>query len=311
MPDETPDGELDGLDFQAVDFQAAVSQHGGDTVPASPADRGRSATEDVPARAVPERRHGLRRRLVSGGVLLAALVGMGGAYSAFAGASGAADSAASEAQVTQGRQLFNVSCITCHGVNLQGVQNRGPSLIGTGGAATYFQVATGRMPVNAQGAYIQSHGQRYTQAQIDALVAYVQSVGGGPMKPTDTNLRDNKNLGAGGDLFRLNCASCHGFSGKGAPLSAGKVVPSLNKSTDVEMYTAMLSGPESMPVFSDNQLTPQQKRELIGYVQSMKASNDPGGHGLDRVGPVTEGIVIWVVGIGAIVVVILWIGAKA
>ncbi len=111
--------------------------------------------------------------------------------------------------------------------------------------------------------------------------------------------------------YRLNCASCHGTTFKGAPLSAGKQAPSLNAATDLQIYTAMLSGPESMPVFSNNQLTPTQKHAIIAYIQNIKASNDPGGAGIDRIGPVSEAIVIWVVGIGALMVVILWIGARS
>ncbi len=73
----------------------------------------------------------------------------------------------------------------------------------------------------------------------------------------------------------------------------------------------MLSGPQNMPVFSDNQLTPTEKRSIIAYVQTLKASKDPGGSGIGRLGPVSEAIVIWVVGVGAIVIAILWIGAKS
>ena len=73
----------------------------------------------------------------------------------------------------------------------------------------------------------------------------------------------------------------------------------------------MLSGPESMPVFSDNQLTPDEKQAIIAYIQTLKASNDPGGSGIDRIGPVSEAIVIWVAGVGALMVAILWIGAKS
>ena len=72
----------------------------------------------------------------------------------------------------------------------------------------------------------------------------------------------------------------------------------------------MLSGPENMPVFSDNQLTPDQKKAIITYIKVLEASKDPGGNGLDRIGPVSEGLVIWVLGIGAMMIVILWIGAK-
>ncbi|PZS24876.1 MAG: cytochrome C, partial [Pseudonocardiales bacterium] len=137
----------------------------------------------------------------------------------------------------------------------------------------------------------------------------VQSIGGGPMIPPGT-LRDG-NVARGGDLFRLNCASCHGTTFKGAPLSAGKVAPSLNDATDEQFYAAMLSGPESMPIFSDNQLTPAQKREVINYVQTMKASKDPGGNGIDRIGPVSEALVFFIAGVGAVMAAIMWIGAKS
>ncbi|MDQ6936365.1 MAG: c-type cytochrome, partial [Actinomycetota bacterium] len=206
--------------------------------------------------------------------------------------------------------LYTVSCITCHGANLQGVVGRGPSLIGTGGAAVYFQVGTGRMPLAQQGADASRKPPRYSLDEVRDLAAYVQSVGGGPMLPQG-ELRDTKNLAEGGELFRLNCAQCHGAAGRGAPLSAGKPVPSLADAQDYQMYAAMLSGPENMPVFNDNQLTPEQKKSIIAYVQTLKASDDPGGHGLSRIGPVSEGLVIWVLGIGALMATILWIGAKS
>ena len=125
----------------------------------------------------------------------------------------------------------------------------------------------------------------------------------------DTNYSD-ADVAEGGNLFRLNCASCHGTTFKGAPLSAGKSAPSLNDATDMQIYTAMLTGPESMPIFSDNEITPDQKRAIVAYIQTLKSSADPGGAGIDRIGPVSEAIVIWVAGIGAVMIAILWIGAK-
>ena len=115
------------------------------------------------------------------------------------------------------------------------------------------------------------------------------------------NLRDTTlSLAKGGELFRLNCASCHGTTGKGAPLSAGKMAPDAQRRPPTaQIYTAMLTGPENMPVFSDNQLTPTQKQAIIAYIQTLKASKDPGGSGIDRIGPVSEAIVIWVAGVGA------------
>jgi ubiquinol-cytochrome c reductase cytochrome c subunit len=140
-------------------------------------------------------------------------------------------------------------------------------------------------------------------------MAYVQAHGGGPTVPSG-DLRDG-DLAQGGELFRLNCASCHNFVGQGGALSSGKAAPSLLNATDLEIYTAMLSGPENMPVFGDNQLTPEEKRSIIDYVQTIKAQADPGGAGIGRTGPVPEGLVIWVVGIGALMFGIFWMGSKA
>jgi ubiquinol-cytochrome c reductase cytochrome c subunit len=258
-----------------------------------------------------KRGSGLRRRLGATAVLLGALASMGGAYAAFASSSGASDTGTSANDIAAGRQLFENSCITCHGANLEGIKDQGPPLIGVGGAAVYFQVSTGRMPATGQGAYEARKEAKFNEKQTEELAAYIESVGGGPTIPQGDLRGNSKSIADGGELFRLNCASCHGTTFKGAPLSAGKVAPSLNDATDKQMYAAMLSGPESMPVFSDNQLTPTEKREIIAYVQTIKASKDPGGSGIDRIGPVSEAIVVWVAGVGALMIAILWIGAKS
>jgi ubiquinol-cytochrome c reductase cytochrome c subunit len=217
----------------------------------------------------------------------------------------------SQDDIQAGRQLYQVSCITCHGANLEGVKGNGPSLIGAGAAAVYFQVITGRMPAANQGAYEARKPAKFNEKQTEQLAAYVQSMGGGPQLPTGSLRVGNDKMGDGGALFRINCASCHGTTGRGAPLSAGKIAPGLYDATDKQIYAAMLSGPESMPVFSDNTITPEQKREIITYLQNLKAQKDPGGHGIGRIGPVSEAIVIWVGGIGALMIMILWIGAKS
>ncbi|MEO7259842.1 MAG: cytochrome c [Jatrophihabitantaceae bacterium] len=264
------------------------------------------------ASSAPRRRGGLRRRATSLAVLIGALTAVGGGYAMLAPSSGADDTAMTSQDVEAGRQLYNNSCITCHGANLEGVAGRGPTIVGTGSASVYFQVSTGRMPAPVQGALELRKTPKYTEQETLQLGAFIQAQGGGPQVPAaDANLRaGGDELGEGGELFRLNCASCHGATGKGAPLSAGKIAPDLMPSTDLQMYTAMLSGPESMPVFSNNQITPEQKRAIIGYVQAMKESKDPGGAGLGRIGPVAEGLLIWTAGLGVLMISILWIGAK-
>ena len=281
-----------------IGFEPAVSATGTDPAP----------KPEKPARSGRRRTRGFGRRLAASTVLASALIGTGAAYAAFAASSGASSTASGAEDIATGRQLYETSCITCHGANLQGVSGRGPTILGVGSASVYFQVSTGRMPAVGQGADTQRKEAKFDEVQTLQLGAYVQSLGGGPEIPVGS-LRD-PNIAAGGSLYRLNCASCHGTTGDGAPLSAGKVVPSLVGASDKQMYAAMITGPESMPIFSNNQITPDEKRQIIAYVQTLKASADPGGAGIDRIGPVSEAIVIWVGGVGALMVAILWIGAK-
>jgi ubiquinol-cytochrome c reductase cytochrome c subunit len=260
-------------------------------------------------RARVRRRSKFARRIRSGAGLMVGLVLAGTLYSAFTPAQAATDASTDSAAVAQGQALYDRTCITCHGSNLQGVPKRGPSLIGVGEAAVYFQVHTGRMPLVRQEAEAPDKPPVFSEAQIEQLAAYVQANGGGPTLPTG-DLRSG-NVAEGGELFRLNCASCHNTVGAGGALSSGKAAPSLTNADDMTIYTAMLSGPENMPVFGDNQITPDQKRSIIDYVQTIKSQADPGGANIGRIGPVSEGLVIWVVGIGVLLFGIFWMGSKA
>jgi ubiquinol-cytochrome c reductase cytochrome c subunit len=275
----------------------------------APFDDGGGLVGSPAARARARRRSKGRRRLANVAGLLAALVLTGAMYSVFSPAYAADDGTSESAAEAAGRELYERSCITCHGDNLEGVPERGPSLIGVGEASVYFQVHTGRMPLARQEADAHRKEVVFSDEEIDQLMAYVQANGGGPTLPSG-DLRDG-DLAEGGELFRLNCASCHNFVGQGGALSSGKAAPSLLDASDLAIYTAMLSGPSNMPVFGDNQLTPEEKRSIINYVQTIKAQADPGGAGIGRTGPVPEGLVIWVVGIGALMFGIFWMGSKA
>jgi len=270
----------------------------------------RPAAGSPAAAALARRRSKRRRRLTNAAGLVVGLGLMGALYTTIVpGASAAGDTGTASTAEAAGQAIYNRTCITCHGANLEGVPQRGPSLIGVGEAAVYFQVHTGRMPLAQQGAQAVEKPPVLSESEIDQLMAYVQAHGGGPTLPSG-DLRDG-DLAEGGELFRLNCSSCHNFVGEGGALSSGKAAPSLLRADDMTIYTAMLSGPENMPVFGDNQLTPEQKRSIIDYVQTIKAQADPGGAGVGRIGPVSEGLVIWVVGIGIMMFVVFWIGSKA
>ncbi|MGY2077336.1 cytochrome bc1 complex diheme cytochrome c subunit [Blastococcus sp. SYSU DS0828] len=267
-----------------------------------------AASPDQRARARRRSKH--RRRLANVAGLMASLILTGALYSVFAPAQAApAGTQTESAAEAAGRELYERSCISCHGSNLEGVPNRGPSLIGVGEASVYFQVHTGRMPLVRQEAQAPDKPVVFSDEEIDQLMAYVQANGGGPTLPSG-DLR-NGDLALGGELFRLNCASCHNFVGEGGALSSGKYAPSLHDATDLEIYTAMLTGPENMPVFGDNQLSPEEKRSIIAYVQTITNMADPGGAGVGRLGPAAEGVVIWVVGVSALMLGIFWMGSKA
>lgn len=263
-------------------------------------------------------RRRLRRRLSAGLLLIVGLAAAGGLAATLTPTPqvAVADESTS-ALLRTGKQLFETSCVSCHGANLQGISGRGPSLVGVGDAAVYFQVSTGRMPAMRGEAQAPRKDPIYDEAQIDALGAYVQANGGGPTVVRDANGQIaqqsliGNDLARGGDLFRLNCASCHNFTGKGGALSSGKYAPELDQANPQQIFTAMLTGPQNMPKFSDRQLTPEEKKDIVAYVRTASETTNPGGYGLGGYGPAPEGMAIWIVGMVAVIGVALWIGARA
>jgi ubiquinol-cytochrome c reductase cytochrome c subunit len=262
-------------------------------------------------------RRRFRRRLSAAVLLLVGLGVAGGVAATLTPAPQVAVADESQSALLRtGKELYDMSCVSCHGSNLQGVPDRGPSLIGVGEAAVYFQVSTGRMPARRNEAQAPDKPADFDEAQIDALGAYVQANGGGPVVPREENgeianqslIGDN--VARGGDLFRLNCASCHNFTGRGGALSSGKYAPEIDASP-AQVYTAMQTGPQNMPKFSERQLSPEEKRDIVAYVEESQKTPPPGGYGLGGFGPVSEGMAAWIIGMVAVIGAALWIGARA
>lgn len=282
-------------------------------------------TTTSPSGRAPRNARGPRsrfRRKVAGAVALGiGLLTAGGLYTALMPTPQVATAQQSTAaDIAKGQELYNNTCVTCHGANLQGVQEHGPSLIGVGEAATYFQVSSGRMPMARQEAQAVrkppvpqfNPETEEGRANLKALGAFIQANGGGPqVPPAEGEQLRGEDPARGGELFRLNCASCHNFTGRGGALSSGKFAPDLDASTETQIYTAMLSGPQNMPKFSDRQLAPQEKEDIIAYVKSVtNGNNNPGGNALGGIGPVSEGLVAFIVGMAALIGFTLWLGAK-
>jgi ubiquinol-cytochrome c reductase cytochrome c subunit len=263
-------------------------------------------------------RRRLHRRLSAGLLLVVALSAAGGLAAVLTPSPQVAVAdESSSALLRTGKQLFDTSCVTCHGANLQGVPDRGPSLIGVGEAAVYFQVSSGRMPAVRGEAQAVRKDPIFDGPQIDALGAYVEANGGGPtvVRNPDGSIAMHSlrgdDIGRGGDLFRLNCSSCHNFTGKGGALSSGKFAPDLEPANEQQILNAMLTGPQNMPKFSDRQLSFDAKKDIIAYVKSVTEERSPGGNGLGGFGPAPEGMAMWIIGMVAIIGAALWSGARS
>ncbi|MDX6222194.1 MAG: ubiquinol-cytochrome c reductase cytochrome c subunit [Frankiales bacterium] len=256
-------------------------------------------------------RRSARSRLAGVLTLAIALTMLGGLYAALAPSTRAAGLPYTPQQIAAGKDLFLRGCSSCHGLNAQGTR-QAPSLIGVGPAAVDFQVSTGRMPLASFYAQADRKPTRYSEPQIAELAAYVYSVSGntGPLVPTVTAQDLAKSdLAHGGELFRYNCAQCHGASGGGGAISGGGYAPDLAQATATQIYEAMLTGPEQMPKFS--QLPAQTKVDIIRFVQDVTRQGvNAGGQPIGKLGPVPEGLAAWTIGIGACIALTLWIGAR-
>lgn len=245
-------------------------------------------------------------------LLVGALAVIGTAYALVQTATSAraAGSPSSETVVEHGRELYVEGCATCHGLNAEGTGSA-PSLVGVGAAAVHFQVSTGRMPLYSSVVQAKRQDPAYDEAEIAALAAYVATLGPGPAIPTagqlDTSAAD---LARGGELFRTNCAQCHNFAGSGAALTRGKAAPSLMDATQQQVYEAMLTGPQDMPVFGNGTLTAEDKQDILKYVDHLQTQTQPGGFALGSFGPVTEGAFLFTVAVGLLAAATIWIGAK-
>ena len=239
--------------------------------------------------------------LVAFGVLYGTLSG---------GGASAAAPAQAQTQTAQGHSLFIASCSSCHGIDAQGT-SVAPSLVGAGAAAVDFQMSTGRMPAKDLTAENPRKPTAFTAQQIYDIAAWVASLGGGPAIPAASQVSAaGANTALGSELFSTNCAQCHGFAGAGGALTYGKTAPSLNASTPAQIYEAMLTGPEAMPVFGDGTITPAEKKDIIAYITQTRSEANPGGFSLGRTGTVTEGLVGWLGGLGFLVFIAMWLTAK-
>lgn len=252
---------------------------------------------------------GRRHPLASIALITIGLLSTGGAYALMTTTASAETTAATQESISEGQKIFAANCATCHGMTAAGTQT-GPSLYGVGAASVDFQMGTGRMPLAYQGPQGAEKPPQFTQDQIDAVAAYIANLAPGPAVPDEKWLAGDGDATAGAELFRINCAMCHNVAGAGGALTEGKFAPSLAGVEARHVYEAMVTGPQNMPVFNDMNLTPQDKANIISFLKYQDEHASPGGIDLGGLGPVAEGLFIWIFGLGAIVGVTIWITAR-
>jgi ubiquinol-cytochrome c reductase cytochrome c subunit len=217
----------------------------------------------------------------------------------------------SAAAAANGQQLYGRYCLKCHGPMGAGQSKPsptiGPSLRGVGALSADFYLRTGYMPLKQNGMQPRRSRLLLSEAQIEALIAYVASLGKGPAIPTPQPERGN--LSQGQELFAERCAGCHQIVARGGYLTHA-VPPPLGDATARQIAEAVRIGPFVMPQFSAKQITNAQLNSLVAYVQWTKHPDNSGGWSLGRIGPVPEGLVTWFLAAAVLIVVCMLIGRR-
>lgn len=238
------------------------------------------------------------------------------------------------ADVAAGQALYTAHCQSCHGVNGVGGVNNSPELIDAGAAAADFYLSTGRMPLNnphdqaiRHRPYFNDEQIRHLDAYVNALPAINHSDVAGPTIPTVSQLcptPDGKPSDNGGSrsagpcvtltdgqkLFQLDCAACHQATGAGGMLSKGNVIPSVKGASELQVAEAVRTGPRPMPVFGTNQLSDEQVSAITHYVQYLHRPTNRGGLSISGFGPLAEGFVAVILGLGVLLVASRLIGNR-
>jgi len=204
-------------------------------------------------------------------------------------------------------RIYLRDCASCHGADAHGTE-LGPSLAGAGRAGVFYWLSTGRMPIRDAGERLGRRAPAYPPETLDRLVDYAAALAGG--HGPDIPKLGPGNVADGLQLFGLECASCHAWSGSGSIITDGKV-PTVRRATPEQIATAIRIGPGEMPAFGPAAFDQRQLNDVVAYVQSLKHNDDAGGWGIFHRGPLAEGAAALVLGLGVLLAAITYIGTKA
>lgn len=207
----------------------------------------------------------------------------------------------------EGRELFENACSSCHGIGGEG-SSLGPPVLDSGAAGADFMLTTGRMPLDDPHRQPIRKPPAFDERQIGQITSYVASLGSGPEIP-HVDLAEG-DLAEGQELYSANCAACHSSAGAGGAVGAGLEAPALDESTPVQLVEAMRIGPGAMPIFGEQTLSEEDANSIARYLVYLRNVPDPGGLAMRRIGPIAEGFVAWMVGVGIFIAACRWIGEK-
>jgi ubiquinol-cytochrome c reductase cytochrome c subunit len=239
------------------------------------------------------------------GVLVLLLAAAGAVAGATSGGSSNADAQPANAvtEASAGEGLFLTSCAACHGPQGAGT-SVGPDIRQAGAALADFVLRTGRMPLADPANPDQRGAPLFSDVEIQALVAYVASLGNGPAIPNVVT--SGADTARGRDLFVANCAACHGPAGGGGAVGGGFIAPPLVGDDATTVGEAAITGPGPMPRFS---FAPEDLNDLAAYVEYLRDAPHPGGATGPAVGPVTEGFIAGLVLLGLLLVA-RWVAVR-
>jgi ubiquinol-cytochrome c reductase cytochrome c subunit len=224
--------------------------------------------------------------------------------------------AADDALVDRGAGLFGTHCALCHGESGRGLEQRGPqqgpSLIGVGAASVDFMIRTGRMPMSDAQHRLERGPQRFSDEDRRALVAFVESLapGEGPDIPDVGTWHEEGDLALGLELFTRNCAACHGPTAQGIAVGRRDVSSTLDVAEPIEIAQAVRSGPGVMPRFLEDTMDEEDLLAVTAWVMELRDREAPGGWSFGRSGPVAEGFLAVVVGLGLLGIVMYLLGER-
>jgi ubiquinol-cytochrome c reductase cytochrome c subunit len=145
--------------------------------------------------------------------------------------------------------------------------------------------------------------------EIEAITDYLTSIAPGGVEIPHVNPAAG-DLSLGELTWQSNCAPCHGVTGHGGAVGE-QTAPGVLQATDVQVAEAVRIGPGTMPIFDETTVDQRTLDSVVKYVAYLRAPDNRGGGALGGVGPLIEGFVALIGGLGLVVLVTRTIGTRA